>query len=150
MMIMDSDTLREARKHLGLSQMEAAELLEVSLVTYQRWEQGKAHPQPFHLRQIRHKFRPGFQALGLMEAEPGNQEDFISHQEEKAICASVVSPLLSPTIPSADESMTDADESSGTIMEPMTLHLLSCAYLVQPTNNDRPLWSGRRSRNVTG
>jgi len=150
MMIMDSDTLREARKHLGLSQMEAAELLEVSLVTYQRWEQGKAHPQPFHLRQLRHKFRPGFQALGLMETEPRDQGDDTLHQEEKTVCASVVSPLPSPTMPSAGESMTDVDEAMGTIMEPMTLHLLSVAYLVQPTNNDRPLWSGRRSRNVTG
>src|SRR5579884_2916926 len=100
MMIMDSDTLREARKHLGLSQMEAAELLEVSLVTYQRWEQGKARPQPFHLRQIRLKFRPGLQALGLMETEPGDRGDCTLHQEEETTCASVVSPLLLPNMPS--------------------------------------------------
>src|SRR5579884_4134334 len=98
MMIMDSDTLREARKHLGLSQMEAAELLEVSLVTYQRCEQGKARPQPYHLR------------------------------------------LVSPAMSSADGSMTEVvvDESSGTTMEPITLHLLSCAFMAHPTNNDRP------------
>src|SRR5579884_443711 len=138
MITMDGDTLREARKHLGLSQMEAAEMLDVSLVTYQRWEQGKARPQPFHLRQIRLKFKPAFQALGLIEAEPGDLGDFTPHQEDEATCTSVVSPFLSPTIPSADGSTTHVDERARTMMEPMTLHLLSFAYMVHPTNNEKP------------
>jgi transcriptional regulator with XRE-family HTH domain len=38
------ELLRAARKRLALSQLEAAGRLDVSMVTYQRWEQGKADP----------------------------------------------------------------------------------------------------------
>jgi transcriptional regulator with XRE-family HTH domain len=44
------------RKHL--SQMEAAERLNVGLVTYQRWELGKRRPQPQHMRRIYEIFGP--------------------------------------------------------------------------------------------
>jgi transcriptional regulator with XRE-family HTH domain/tetratricopeptide (TPR) repeat protein len=46
------ESLIAARNQMHLSQMEAAERLDVDLVTYQRWEQGKTRPQPQHLRKL--------------------------------------------------------------------------------------------------
>ena len=38
--------LRERRKALGLSQMELARLVGVSLLTIQTWERGVSEPKP--------------------------------------------------------------------------------------------------------
>ncbi len=46
------EQLIAARDEKHVSQSEAAELLNVGLVTYQRWETGKAKPQPQHLRKL--------------------------------------------------------------------------------------------------
>jgi transcriptional regulator with XRE-family HTH domain len=46
------DLLIAARERMHLSQGEAAERVNVGLVTYQRWEAGKAKPQPQHMRHL--------------------------------------------------------------------------------------------------
>src|SRR5690348_13114801 len=46
------ERLIAAREQMHLSQLEAAEYLNVGVVTYQRWEAGKARPQPQHMRQL--------------------------------------------------------------------------------------------------
>lgn len=46
------EQLIAARERRHLSQAEAAERLNVGLVTYQRWEQGKRKPQPQHMRRL--------------------------------------------------------------------------------------------------
>lgn len=138
MKTLDGETLREAREYLALSQTEAAELLEVTLVTYQRWERGETRPHPYNLRMIRLKFKPALLWLGLIEYEPEEKPDVTPRQEGATTCTSVVPPLLSLTVPSEEGSMTHVDERAGIMMEPMTLHLLSFAYMVCPTNNDRP------------
>lgn len=44
--IMERNDLRERRKALGLSQMELARLVGVSLPTIQIWERGVSKPKP--------------------------------------------------------------------------------------------------------
>jgi transcriptional regulator with XRE-family HTH domain len=46
------DQLIAAREQMHLSQLEAAERLQVGLVTYQRWEAGRRKPQPQHMRRL--------------------------------------------------------------------------------------------------
>ena len=46
------EQLIAARKGKHLSQPEAAECINVALVTYQRWEEGRATPQPQHMRRL--------------------------------------------------------------------------------------------------
>ncbi len=43
---MERNDLRERRKALGLSQMELARLVGVSLLTVQLWERGVSEPKP--------------------------------------------------------------------------------------------------------
>ena len=43
---MERNDLRKRRKALGLSQMELARLVGVSLLTIQTWERGVSEPKP--------------------------------------------------------------------------------------------------------
>ena len=43
---MERNDLRKRRKELGLSQMELARLVGVSLLTIQTWERGVGEPKP--------------------------------------------------------------------------------------------------------
>ena len=43
---MERNDLRKRRKELGLSQMELASLVGVSLLTVQIWERGVSEPKP--------------------------------------------------------------------------------------------------------
>lgn len=47
-----------ARERKHLSQVEAAEQLNVGVVTYQRWEAGKRKPQPQYMRRLCDQFGP--------------------------------------------------------------------------------------------
>ena len=44
--VMERNDLRERRKALGLSQMDLAGLVGVSLLTVQLWERGVSQPKP--------------------------------------------------------------------------------------------------------
>ena len=44
--VMEGNGLRKRRKALGLSQMELARLVGVSLLTVQLWERGVSEPKP--------------------------------------------------------------------------------------------------------
>lgn len=44
--VMEGNDLRKRRKALGLSQMELARLVGVSLLTVQLWERGVSEPKP--------------------------------------------------------------------------------------------------------
>ena len=44
--VMERNDLRKRRKELGLSQMELARLVGVSLLTIQTWERGVSEPKP--------------------------------------------------------------------------------------------------------
>ncbi len=44
--VMKRNDLRKRRKALGLSQMELARLVGVSLLTIQTWERGVGEPKP--------------------------------------------------------------------------------------------------------
>jgi transcriptional regulator with XRE-family HTH domain len=133
---MDGEKLREVRSYLGLSQEEAAEMLAVSLVTYQRWEQGKARPRPYNLREIRLKFKQGFQALGLIEAEAGSADQSEQPAKQKENMPSRVLPISNTLTPSVNENTTEAKEWVTSM--PMTLHFLSLADMELSTNRDKP------------
>ena len=53
---LDSNTIKMVRNYLELSQMEMSERIGVSLIAYQRWEQGKAAPRPYYRRLFRDLF----------------------------------------------------------------------------------------------
>jgi len=44
--------LRKARKEHGISMMELARVLGVSINTIERWERGGAHPSPDNMEKI--------------------------------------------------------------------------------------------------
>jgi len=44
--------LRKARKEHGISMMELARVLDVSINTIERWERGGAHPSPDNMEKI--------------------------------------------------------------------------------------------------
>ncbi len=44
--------LRKARKERGISMMELARVLDVSINTIERWERGGAHPSPDNQEKI--------------------------------------------------------------------------------------------------
>jgi transcriptional regulator with XRE-family HTH domain len=104
-MELDGIMLRAARRYLDLSQLEAAEQLPISAITYQRWEQRKAKPQPYHRRQIRKVFGKAFQGLGLT-MEPVVEEGEVLVSSERNHAGSHLAPalpLLSAPPPSPTE-----------------------------------------------
>jgi transcriptional regulator with XRE-family HTH domain len=120
-MELDGDMLRAARRYLDLSQLEAAEQLHISAITYQRWEQGKAKPQPYHRRQIRKVFGKAFQALGLT-IEPVVEEEEILVSSERNYAGSHLAPAL-PLLSAPSPSPTDAALSDALVQssEPVDL-----------------------------
>src|SRR5947209_9244611 len=109
------DQLIAAREHKHLSQAEAAEHANVSVVTYQRWETGKARPQPHHMRQLRKFF------------------DCLFESDEP----SCLSPL--PALPSHEVSSehTPVDELETFIATHLTAHLWSLAFKDAPSCYDK-------------
>jgi transcriptional regulator with XRE-family HTH domain len=122
--------LREAREQLGLSQREAAELIGVSVVTYQQWEQGKMHPQPFNLRQIRLKFEPYFHTLNQTPPASSAQEEPARAPKQEEIPPSQQSGPPQGQEPAARVLTLSFEES-------MTFHLLSLAYQDHLSSRDR-------------
>ena len=51
-----SSALRQARKAHGISMMELARVLDVSINTIERWERGGAHPSPDNQDKINRYF----------------------------------------------------------------------------------------------
>lgn len=85
--------LKTLRKKAGLKQHEAAEIVDVDLRTYQRWEQGKTSPSDEKKRDIANAFKS---SVADLYREDGKSE--ISLGESKA---SLLTSLYSvaPTLP---------------------------------------------------
>lgn len=49
---MDKEQIKRIRKKLIITQIEFAELLNVSTVTISKWERGIASPTPKHIKKI--------------------------------------------------------------------------------------------------
>jgi len=65
------EQLIAARESKHLSQAEAAEQAQVGVATYQRWEQGKARPQPHHMRSLSLIFQTLFEQKPPMPSPAG-------------------------------------------------------------------------------
>ncbi len=115
------EQLIAARDEKHVSQSEAAELLNVGLVTYQRWEGGKAKPQPQHLRRIHEIFRLG-QGDESVPTEPSRTP-------------SVENKLSQKHLPSVAEE--DFDELPNLIAAKITTHLLSLAFIEHATSTEK-------------
>jgi transcriptional regulator with XRE-family HTH domain len=143
-MELDGDTLRAARRYLDLSQLEAAEQLHISAITYQRWEQGKAKPQPYHRRQIRTVFGKAFQALGLT-MEPVVEEGEVLVSSERNNTGSHLAPALpllsapppSPTDIALSDALVQSSEPEELIKGHLIPYLWHLAHLPRLTIDER-------------
>jgi transcriptional regulator with XRE-family HTH domain len=111
-----------ARERKHFSQAEAAERVNVGLVTYQRWEAGRSRPQPHHMRSLSRVFRELFEG----EEETSFQPEVSS---EHVTSHSPLPPGKSST-PAKHASKADKelDEVQAFIASHMTTHLLSLAF----------------------
>ena len=113
------DRLVAARKELHLSQMEAAERVNVGIVTYQRWETGKAEPQPEHLRQLYTVFGPLLEAFDQKSLTSSSAGKDASQKQQNGAAAEKL------------------DEPGAFIASHMTPYLWSVAFQHYPTGNSR-------------
>lgn len=60
-----AEKLREVRTHCGLRQLDVAQALGISMLTYQRWEAGTHEPRVSELRRLAILFKvPASELLG--------------------------------------------------------------------------------------
>ncbi len=126
------ERLIAARERKHLSQMEAAERVNVGLVTYQRWETGKAKPQPQHMRQLYEVF-----ATMLHHEDVALLHEVSSHENvlDTSPAASIIgdpSEEMLIVVPGEE-----IDEPQAFIAANMTTHLWSLAFMDHPTCNDK-------------
>ena len=124
------EQLIAAREQRHLSQAEAAERLNVGLVTYQRWEQGKRKPQPQHMRRLCETF-------SLLEDEsipcpaqtlsPGSKADSFP----PPLIGNLV--VVEPTPVFLEEDR----ELHSLVATNMTARLWSLAFLDHPNNQEK-------------
>jgi transcriptional regulator with XRE-family HTH domain len=122
------DQLVVARKKLHLSQMEAAERVNVGIVTYQRWETGNAKPQPEHMRQLYAVFGTLLESAAAVHAlEASDQKN-------------MTGPLAGKDSSRTQQNSTSAErpgEPGAFIASHMTPCLWSLAFQHYPTGNSR-------------
>src|SRR5713226_102977 len=111
-----------ARECRHFSQMEAAERINVGLVTYQRWESGKSKPQPQHMRQL-------YEVFGSLL----DHQDAVCSHETVSDPSHTASVEEMPIVVSEE----DIDEPQAFIIAHMTTRLWSLAFMEHPTYNDK-------------
>lgn len=129
------EQLIAARERKHLSQAEAAERINVGLVTYQRWEAGKRKPQPQHMRHLCEVF----EALGEHKGEV--LEWKVLSAGEKQFSLPPI-PTISEAGMLAREAMNasfceQVDELEVFITTHMTTHLWFLAFKDHPTYDDK-------------
>jgi transcriptional regulator with XRE-family HTH domain len=131
------EALRRARKHLHLSQLEAASQLHISMTTYQRWEWGKAVPQPYHRRVIEAFFGETWRTLGisLPMLSPGEAETAGADDQDGDRCLANGSTSPESLLPEEHES--ESDEPQDLIKSHMTSYLWHLAHLPHPTLDEK-------------
>ncbi|HEU0003258.1 MAG TPA: helix-turn-helix transcriptional regulator [Ktedonobacteraceae bacterium] len=114
------EQLIAARECKHFSQLEAAERVNVGIVTYQRWESGKSKPQPQHMRQLYEVFGSLLDLHNVMRShEPISDPSHTPPLEEMS------------SVVSAGE----IDEAQAFIATHMTTHLWSLVFLEHPTHD---------------
>lgn len=111
-----------ARECRHFSQMEAAERINVGLVTYQRWESGKSKPQPQHMRQL-------YEVFGTLL----DHLDAVRLHETLSDPSHTASVEEMPIVVSEE----DIDEPQAFITAHMTTRLWSLAFRDHPTRDDK-------------
>lgn len=114
------EQLIAARERKHLSQAEAAEQLNVGIVTYQRWEAGNTRPQPQHMRQLCEVFEILLQQYG----------------ETALLKRCTCSPTLVPAsrdMPFEGVCTECLDKPQAFITTHLTTHLWSLAFLDHPS-----------------
>ena len=122
------EQLIAARECKHLSQLEAAERVNVGLVTYQRWEVGRSKPQPHHMRQL-------YEVFGALLDHPEHEMP----SQETVAASSPTTPVMRDSWKERlfVESVEEIDEPQAFIAADMTTHLWSLAFKHYPTCNDR-------------
>ncbi len=115
------EQLITARDEKHVSQVEAAELLNVGLGTYQRWESGKAKPQPQHMRRLYEVF----------QLEQGNERAAVETSHTPTFSKNPLREL--PIVAVQDE----LDEPQVFITTNMLARLWSLAFMDHPTHNEK-------------
>lgn len=130
------EQLIAARVRMHLSQLEAAERVNVGLVTYQRWERGKRRPQPHHMRSLCGIFGPQL----VYGEQTAYLEDMPSHEEETS---SFLTPSVSnppDLIAQATTSilLTEEDQELRSLLTThMTAHLWSLVLRDHATSHEK-------------
>lgn len=116
-----------ARERKHLSQAEAAERINVGLVTYQRWELGKRKPQPQHMRHLCELF----ESLLEQHERVASQETFSDWSLSTPFTEN--SREETPVVLLVEET----DKPQTFITAHMTTHLWSLAFKDHPTCNNK-------------
>jgi transcriptional regulator with XRE-family HTH domain len=127
------EQLVAARERKHLSQMEAAECLNVGLVTYQRWEAGKRRPQPQHMRRL----CESFDALLERDESSSSPEEELSCMRASDLSSTTPVANTSTAEISAAVSMEGNNELHTFLTANMTSHLWSLAFMDHPTCNEK-------------
>lgn len=128
------EQLVAARESQHLSQLEAAERVNVGLVTYQRWEAGKAKPQPQHMRHLYEVFGKLLDYGGFIDLPI-----LLAHSQKQVSEMSPIAPVIG-TVPEKwprETSKEECDEIEAFIATNMTTHLWFLAFLDHATCNDK-------------
>lgn len=126
------EQLVAARERKHFSQSEAAELIRVGLVTYQRWETGKTKPQPQHMRRLYDVFGT------LLTPVP----DAFSQETPSGESVSDTLPVASGLEDPSEDTLIsvpaeEIDEPQAFIAAHLTTHLWSLAFLHHLSGADK-------------
>ncbi|HEU5376677.1 MAG TPA: helix-turn-helix transcriptional regulator [Ktedonobacteraceae bacterium] len=127
------EQLIAARVRMHLSQLEAAERVNVGLVTYQRWERGKRRPQPHHMRSLCEIFGPQLvygEQIAYLEDKPSPN------------CNADLSPALMMkdlVVVKPDPALLAEEdrELHALLTTNLTAHLWSLAFVDHPNNKEK-------------
>jgi transcriptional regulator with XRE-family HTH domain/tetratricopeptide (TPR) repeat protein len=126
------EQLIAARESKHLSQSETAERVNVGLVTYQRWEAGKAKPQPQHMRQLYEVFGTMLDHLDVILAHEVLSHENVSDTSPASLVIGNPSEETLIVVP-----VEEIGEPQAFIAANMTTRLWFLAFMDHPTCNDK-------------
>ncbi len=125
------EQLIAAREQKHFSQAEAAEQVNVGLVTYQRWELGKRKPQPHHMRRLCEVFETLLELKGvaLQQELPQGQRSVLSSAAFTMETSGADTPIVI--------AMEESEELQTLLTATMTSYLWSLAFTDHPTCKEK-------------
>jgi transcriptional regulator with XRE-family HTH domain len=145
------EQLIAARERISLSQAEAAERLVVGLTTYQKWEAGKARPQPRNRRRLSEVFptlahpvageqetKTGAETCAQLHINPradlSQAQDCLQSTPVSSAAPAVSTPLISLTVSNLPE---ETDQTSYFLEPKMLDALWTPAFMDHLTGNEK-------------